>query len=110
MSNMEIDPRFTITREEAKHLVPDLVAFTENSKTDWDLWEKINAIEVKARRGQKVIVAQRNYETGKHTYIRAKVSSVTRDWRNEDGPVIRVVAGNISWRVDGSDHFLPEPK
>ena len=39
--------------------------------------------------------------------IRARISSVTRDWRNEDGPVIRVKAGNVSWRVDGLMQFHP---
>ena len=92
-----IDPSLVITRDEAFALVPDLVKFTELPLRDsTDLWEKINAIAV------------RNYaDSSKTFYVRAKVSNITRDWRNEDGPVIRVKAGEISWRVDGSDHFLP---
>ena len=104
---MNVDPSLTITRNEALTLVPDLVKYVE-SKYDMDLWEKINAIETKAKKGQKVIVAIKNYEAKTVTYVHAKVSSVNHnDFRAIDGPIIRVKAGNISWRVDGCNNFLP---
>ena len=98
-----------VTRTEALALVPDLVALTENPKGDFDLWEKVNTIEQKVRKGQAVIVVDKNYKNPRESkYFRATVSLVKHgDMRNEDGPVIRVQSGNVSWRVDGNDHFSP---
>lgn len=95
-----------ITRDAAFALVPDLVRLTEG---DRDLWEKVADTEAKAKKGQNVIVVQKNYaDPLKSVYLRAKVSSVNHaDFRAVDGPVIRVKSGNVSWRVDGNDHFLP---
>jgi uncharacterized protein YcbK (DUF882 family) len=107
--SLEVDPKYTLTRDAAFALVPDLVRLAESKPMDMDLWEKVNAIEVASRKGQAVIVAIKDYaDPAKNCYVRAKISSVNHtDFRAVDGPVIRVKAGNLSWRVDGSDHFLP---
>lgn len=104
-----IDPKLLIPRDEAAKLVPLLVNYTECPVTDrMGLWEKLNDFQQKAKKGQEVVVADRDFtDPSKTRYIRARISSVTRDWRNEDGPVIRVKAGNVSWRVDGLMQFHP---
>lgn len=105
---MNIDPKLAITRDAALKLVPTLVAYVE-SKFDGDLWEKLDKAQAGLRKGQPVIVAIRDpKDRSKATYIQAKVSSVNHhDIRAVDGPVVRVKAGNVSWRVDGNDPFHP---
>lgn len=104
---MNIDPKHVITRDAALKLAPTLVAYVE-SKFDAGLWQKLNASQAGIRKGQPVIVAIKNPEDRKQiTFVQAKVSSVANDWRNEDGPVVRVKAGDLSWRVDGNDPFQP---
>ena len=107
---LPIDPKFIVSREVATVLVPDLVRYAESKLSEaMGLWEKINAVEVKAKRGQDVIVAVRDHQDpAKNLYVRAKISTVNHnDIRAIDGPIIRVKAGNLSWRVDGCDNFLP---
>lgn len=98
-----------ITREEATRLVPDLVALVAPGDMDWALYEKVHAVEVQARVGQQVIVAIKDWTNpAKTQFVRAKVCFVKQDhFKNEDGPVTRVKAGDTSWRVDGNHHFLP---
>jgi lactam utilization protein B len=105
---MNIDPKLTITRDAAMKLVPTLVAYVE-SKYDMDLWEKVNASQAGLRKGQPVIVAIKDpVDRSKATYVQAKVSSVNHhDICAVDGPVVRVKAGTLSWRVDGNDPFHP---
>lgn len=104
-----IDPKLIVSRDEAFKQAPLLVRYTESPVSDrMDLWEKLDALYQKAKKGQKVIVADRDYtDPSKTRYILARISQVTRDWRNEDGPVVRVIAGNVSWRVDGNMQFHP---
>lgn len=105
---LAFNPKFVVSREVATTLVPDLVKLVLSSPMDLGLWAKINAVEIQAKKGQEVIVAVKDHgATSKTLFIRARVSLVSRDGRNEDGPVIRVKAGNLSWRVDGNDNFLP---
>lgn len=105
---MNIDPKFILTRDEALALVPTLVAHTEAPKEEFDFqrWNKIREDMDETKVGQTVIVATRL--TGETLiYVRAKVSMSKRGTvRNEDGPVIRVKAGKVSWRVDGCYLFV----
>lgn len=104
-----IDPKLIVSRDEAFKQAPLLVRYTESPVSDrMGLWEKLDALYQKAKKGQKVIVADQDYtDSSKTHYNLARISQVTRDWRNEDGLVVRVIAGNVSWRVDGNMQFHP---
>lgn len=107
MDAKTINPKCIITREEAERIVPDLVMFTEN-RGDHDLFDKIDEAQNKVKRGQQVVIAFKNYkEPTKSVYAYVQVTSVKNDWRNEDGPVIRITDGKYSWRTDGCNWIAP---
>lgn len=103
-----INKNCIISRDEAAKLAPDLVTFTED-RGEHDLFSKVDEAQNKVKRGQTVVVAFKNWkEPTKSTYAIVQVSSVKHgDWRNEDGPVIRVTDGKMSWRTDGCDWIAP---
>lgn len=103
---MNINPTKSITRNEAWKLAPILVAYTEGTSNDFDA---VNDAMNKSRKGQSVVLAQKNYKNPfKSKYFIVKVSSVKHDCLEaEDGPVIRVTDGIYSWRTDGCDFIFP---
>lgn len=92
-----------MTRNEAVKIAPALVAYTESNHNSV-LWRKLDASKRNIRKGQTVIVAKMDYETGEVQYIQAKVTSVSPGF---DGPMVRVAANGCSWRVDGNHEYQP---
>jgi hypothetical protein len=101
-----INPKCVISRSEALKLAPDLVRLTE---CDDNLFDKVNDAQNSVKRGQKCVVAFKNWKQPiKSVYALVKVTSVNSDcFQAIDGPVIRVTDGKMSWRTDGSDFIAP---
>lgn len=106
-----------LSRDQAFALAPDLVTFTEleggSNNPKWsELYNKIDSDMQKFKKGQRVLVAHTpsdpKYKTaGGKMYKVCKVTSVTHgDWRNEDGPVIRVGDDTGTWRIDGAEYAV----
>jgi len=105
-----------LSRDEAFKLCPDLVTFTEldggMSNPQWHaLYDKIDSGMATFKKGQRVLVAAeppKDHKTfGGKQYKVCKVTSVIHgDYRNEDGPVIRVGDDAGTWRIDGNEYAV----
>lgn len=106
MDHKSINPKCILSRDEAYKLAPDLVEFTEGKE---DLIDNVEAAQSKAKRNQKCVVAFKDWQNRhKPVYALVKVSSVNKHCiEAEDGPVIRITDGLMSWRTDGSDWIAP---
>jgi len=87
-----------ISREQAEQISKDYVLGSMHK--DFGALDRVIEGFNKLKKGQLVLTF---YEG---QFIVATVSSVKFDWRNEDGPVIRVSDGKVSWRVDGNGYAV----
>lgn len=100
-----------ISKDEARRLAPDYVKYRDimGSKGEfppefYKLSEKVLEVCNGLKRGQSAVTCDDG------VYVKVKVTSVTRSWKNEDGPVVRVGNGEWTWRVDGCDYAWPLKK
>lgn len=92
-----------ISRDEALKISKDYVVFVERNQPDFDAFNKMEKTFRKLKRGDAAIT----YNSESKQFVKVKVTSLTNDWRAEDGPVVRVSNGEFSWRVDGSGYAAP---
>jgi len=97
-----------ISRDEAAVLAPDYVKYRDimDSTGEYprefdELLDKVFEACNGLKRGQTAITCNDG------VYVKVKVTSVTRSWMNEDGPVVRVGNGEWTWRVDGNEYAWP---
>lgn len=100
-----------ISKEEAAALAPVYVKYCDIMQSKgvfppefYKLSEKVLEACNGLKRGQTAITCNDGI------YVKVKVTSVTRSWKNEDGPVVRVGNGEWTWRVDGNEYAWPLPK
>ena len=92
-----------ITRDEALKISPEFVAVSE-CRGDWFnvLCNSIIPVFEKLKKGQRCLA----YFHGQ--FVSVKVSSLNHnDPRAEDGPIVRVGNGEMTWRVDGNRYAFP---
>ena len=91
-----------ISKEQAKSLAPDYVAFIEAPASNFSAFDKIEQKFTALKKGQNAI----SYHDGQ--YVQVKISQVNHnDFRAVDGPIVRVSNGEFSWRVDGDKYAYP---
>lgn len=84
---------------EAVKLAPDYVSFIQGN---FNLFGSIEEKFEKLKKGDFVISYRNNH------FVKCKVSQVSRnDPRAIDGPLVRVIDNECSWRVDGCRYAYP---